>query len=40
MKMTTRDGILCRGSRKGKVYVSWVEIIFSMKFGIGINTRT
>lgn len=41
MKMTIRDCILCVGSRKGKIYVSWVEIIFARKFGTGINnTRT
>lgn len=41
MKMTTRDCILSMGSRRRKIYVSWVEIIFAMKFGIGINnTRT
>lgn len=39
--MAIRDCILCMGSRKRKSYVSWVEIIFARKFGIGINnTRT
>lgn len=37
MKMTTGDGVLCMGGRERKVYVSWGEIIFAMKFGIGIN---
>lgn len=37
MKMAVRDCILCVRSRKRKIYVSWVEIIFSRKFGIGIN---
>ena len=37
MKMTTGDGILGMGGRERKVYVSWGEIIFAMKFGMGIN---
>lgn len=37
MKMAARDCILCVWCRKRKSYVSWVEIIFSRKFGIGIN---
>ena len=37
MKMTPGDGILGMGGRERKVYVSWGEIIFAMKFGMGIN---
>lgn len=41
MKMAARDCILCMWRRKRKIYVSWVKIIFSRKFSIGINnTRT
>lgn len=39
MKMATGHCILCMGSRNRETYVSWVEIVFAMKFGIN-NTRT
>lgn len=40
MEMAARDRVLCVWRRKRKSYVSRVEIIFSRKFSVGINTRT